>query len=186
MELMEAIMKRRSTRKFAATPVSKDDVMKLLNAAVHAPNGMNVQNWAFGVITDAGKLRAYSDRVKSELLKHIDEWDWLTGYKDILSDPDYNVFYKAPALLVIYEKPFGPVAQINCCLAAENLMLAACDMGLGTCWIGFATELFNLADLKQELGVPAEYSAVAPIIVGYSAETMPDVPRNAPEVMFWL
>jgi len=186
MELMEVIKNRRSVREYTSAPLDRETIEKLLEAAVHAPSGMNIQNWAFGVITDPARLKDYSDKVKAELMKHVDEWEWLSRYKEMISDPNYHVFYHAPALVVIYSKSFGTLGEINCCLAAENLMLAACDMGLGTCWIGFATELLNQPEMKKELGVPEEYTAVAPIIVGHPAGDVPEVPRNAPEVLFMI
>ena len=69
-------------------------------------------------------------------------------FKDILSDPKFNVFYDAPVLIVIANKTEGPWATIDCALAAQNLMLAARAAGLGTCWIGFAQSF--LADAGRQ------------------------------------
>jgi len=67
-------------------------------------------------------------------------------------------------------------------MAAQNLMLAAYAMGLGTCCIGFARPWFNLAETKSELGIPKFHVPVTPIVVGYPREAAPRVPRKAPEI----
>lgn len=66
----------------------------------------------------------------------------------------------------------------NCALAAENLMLAACAEGRGTCWIGFAQMWLVTRAGKAALGVPPAYVPVAPIIVGHPKSPPPPVPRS--------
>lgn len=185
MELMDAIKARRSVRAYKPEAVEREKIEKLLEAAVLAPNGMNDQPWAFGVIQDAARLKNYNERTKAFLRSKIEEWPWLERYRDYIEDPNSNVFYNAPVLVTIYGKNKSPLAQIDCTLAAANLMLAAADMGLGTCWIGFATFVMDSADVKADLGVPADYTAVAPIIVGYPDGEVPPRERNAPEIVYW-
>ncbi|MBP6963482.1 MAG: nitroreductase family protein [Armatimonadetes bacterium] len=185
MELMDAIRARRSFRAYKTDPVSRETIERLLEAAVLAPSGMNQQPWAFGVVTDRTLLKSYSDSVKKLLLGKMKEWPWLERYRDLFANPDYSVFYNAPALVVVYGLTESPIARTDCTLAAENLMLAAADAGLGTCWIGFATELLDSQEVKVSLGVPAEYSAIAPIIVGIPDGPPPDREREAARVLFW-
>lgn len=184
MEFMEVINKRRSIRSYKPDGVSRETIDKLLHAAVQAPSAMNGQPWVFGVIQDRGMLQAYSERTKAFLLGKVAEWPWLEPFKGYFEDPNYSIFYNAPALVIIYGKAESHVSLIDCTLAAENLMLSATDMGLGTCWIGFATEVLNSADAKKELGVPDEYSVIAPIIVGHPDGPPTDRERNAPQVVF--
>jgi nitroreductase len=73
----------------------------------------------------------------------------------------------------------------DCWLAAENLMLAAYGLGLGTCCIGFAVPVLNTPEVKTELGIPPEASAVAPIIVGVAREKPVPVSRKPPEILCW-
>lgn len=184
MELMEAIGKRRSIRAYKPDAVSREAIDRLLDAAVQAPSAMNTQPWVFGVIQDSSTLQKYSERTKAFLLGKIAEWPWIERYREYFEDPDYSIFYNAPTLVVIYAKAISPIAQIDCTLAAENLMLAATDMGLGTCWIGFATEVLNSPEAKKELGVPEEYTVIAPIIVGYPDGPPPEREKNPPEVIY--
>lgn len=69
-------------------------------------------------------------------------------------------------LIVVCAKPMGPFVSADCWQAAENLMLAASALGLGTCCIGSAIPALNSPEAKSELGIPADVEAVAPIIVG--------------------
>jgi nitroreductase len=157
----------------------------LLDAAVKAPSAMNRQPWAFGVIQDKTLIDDLAERVRKFLLGKLDEWEWLQPYKEHIENPESHVFYHAPTLIVIYSKDRELMSQIDCCLAAENLMLAACDRGLGTCWIGFATWVLDAPEVKREMGVPEEYAVVAPIIVGYPASDIPPVEKNPPQVLYW-
>lgn len=185
MELMDVINSRRSVRAYRPDMVERESIERILHAAVQAPSGMNSQPWAFGVIQGAKQLKGYSEQIKQFLLDSMDQMPWLAQYQEHFRDPEYNVFYGAPALVIIYARDGNPIASIDCTLAAENVMLAACDMGLGTCWIGFSQGFLDQPHIRQELGVPDGYSVVAPIIVGYPAGPTPAREKNPPEVLFW-
>ena len=64
-------------------------------------------------------------------------------------------------------------------------MLAACAMGLGTCCIGFAVPVLNRPEVKQELGIPADVVAVAPIVVGVPRDEATQPPRKEPQIIGW-
>ncbi|MDT8901919.1 nitroreductase family protein [Anaeroselena agilis] len=186
MNLTEAIANRRSVRSYTAQKVDKDAIDKLLHAAVQAPSASNTQPWSFVVIQDAALLKEYSDRSKSLLLSMIDlENSPHKKYRDMLSNPAFNIFYTAGTLIAIYAKPMGRHSYGDCCLSAQNLMLAAHGLGLGTCWIGFAGTLLDTPAMKEELRVPVEYSLVAPIIVGYPQGRIPQLTHDNPEILFW-
>jgi nitroreductase len=101
-----------------------------------------------------------------------------------LADPTYHIFHGAPALVIIYARAGDNFGMIDCCLAGQNLMLAARDRGLGSCWIGLAQEWMNTESVKDELGVPREWTAIAPIIVGHPKGPTPPVARKRPEVIW--
>lgn len=184
MDLMEAIAGRRSVRAYTGEPLTREQIQRLLEAAVLAPSGMNTQPWVFGVVQDAALLRDLNARAKAHLLSTIDDASPLAGYRDNLANPDTDLFYGAPALVVVYAKP-AVTSQIDGCLAAQNIMLAAYGMGLGTCWIGLSHGLLATPEVKAELGVPAECALVAPVIVGKPADWPPAVERQAPQVAYW-
>ena len=87
---------------------------------------------------------------------------------------------RSPVICAPTTAPFGGA---DCWLAAQNLMLAACAESLGTCVIGFALSALNQADVKAELGIPPDMSAVAPIIVGTPRGETPATTRRAPRIL---
>ena len=184
MDLMNALATRRSIRNYQSDPVPRELVAKLLEAATLAPSGSNSQPWSFVVIQDAGLLKSYSDRAKALLLNNMSNKPDPHNYKALLVNPDFNIFYNAGTLVIIYGND-QPTAYGDCCLAAQNLMPAAHDNGLGTCWIGFSTGLFDYPALKTELGIPQNLSAVAPIMVGYPEVIPEGYTRNSPQVLVW-
>ena len=184
---MDAIFHRRAVRDYAPRTVEQSVIRTLLDAAVHAPTAMHEEAWAFTVIQDRNILRRLSDDVKTLVAKGADSIHPLLGGRaaDRFTKPEFNAFYNAGTLIVICGKPLGPFVTADCWLAAENLMLAACAIGLGTCPIGLAVEALNTPQWKKELGVAAEMTAIAPIIVGWPAGETPPTSRNPPEILCW-
>ncbi len=187
MSIMEAIYKRCSVRSYSPERLDESTVRTLLAAAVRAPTAVHLEPWAFAILQDASALKRLSDRAKPLFLEevkraHLD----LGGHTlDVFASPDFNMFYNAGTLIIICGKPMGPFVVADCWLAAENLILAACSIGLGTCVIGSAVPALNTPDIKAEFGIPDELTAIAPIIVGMpSGETLPTA-RKEPEVVFW-
>lgn len=181
METRDAIRERRAVRDYSDEPLSESVVRELIDAAILAPSAVNVQPWSFVVIQDRDLMKRISDRAKL-LLMHSGLPE---GLMQMISDPGFNIFYNSGTLIVICAKPEGEHADWDCCLAGENLMIAARDMGLGSCVIGFAWAALALPEVRNELGIPAGYQAVLPIIVGRpkAFPTMP--PRDAPVFLSW-
>jgi nitroreductase len=86
---------------------------------------------------------------------------------------------------VIGSRERGTYTDADCWLAAENLMLAACEAGLGSCPIGFAVSLLNTREAKEELRFPSAAVVVAPILLGYPRGTVPAPPRTEPQILSW-
>lgn len=186
MDVLEAIYSRRSVRSYTEQQVEKPTVEALIKAATHAPSSMNEQPWAFAVIQNPTQLAAWSDRIKAYLLQRLKPDSPLVKYRDMISTPDYHVFHRAGTLIIICARPDAHNGEEDCSLAAQNLMLAACSMGLGTCPIGFARPWLNQARIKRSLGIPDDYVPVFPVVVGYPCGKMPPVQRRAPEIFVWL
>ena len=185
MELMEAIYNRRSVRFYTEETVDKDTIDKLIKAGIQAPSAMNVQPWAFGVIQDKALMQKISDDTKAYLLASISAKPYLECYRQLFSNPEFNIFYHAPVLLTVFAKPEGPNASCDCALAAQNIMLAAHSLGLGSCWIGFAQMSLNTPELKEQLGIPKEYTIVAPLIIGHPSKASAAIIKKEPEILFW-
>lgn len=148
---------------------------------------MHEEPWAFAVIQDKTLLDQLSEDAKELVWEEARTSNSHAAKHSIqmVSNPEFNIFYNAATLVVIYGKPMGPFVVADCWLAAENLMLAACAAGLGTCVIGFAVTALNTPEWKKEIGVPMEYTAYAPIIIGKPAGETPASPRKAPDVVAW-
>jgi len=179
MDLKEAIYTRRSVREF-----TEKTLRQLVDAAIQAPSAVNQQPWSFCIVRDRALLVRISGEAKAHMLK-TSPVGLSHHFQEILSDPKFDVFYHAPALVVISSTMESPWAVENCSLAVENLMLTARAAGLGTCWIGFAQAWLGTPEGKMALGLPANNVPVAPIIVGHPKSPPPPVPRKEPEIR-WI
>ncbi len=186
MNVLEALHTRRAVRDYQNRPVDAVTIDRLLHAAVLAPSAMNSQPWRFIVIQDAARLKRYSDLAKANLLADAAQHAKTEHYRALLGTPEFNIFYNAGTLVTIGVETRGPFSEADAWLAAGNLMLAACEAGLGSCSIGFALGVLNTPEVKQELQIPPEGYALAPILLGYPTVQPPLVPRAEPRIWSWL
>lgn len=185
--VMDVIYNRRAVRDYLATKIDQDLIDTLLNAAIQAPTAMHEEPWSFVIIQNKDLLNRLSENAKKMILavaKHS-EPQKAKHIVDLIKPAEFNIFYNAGTLIIIYSKFDGSFVSADCWLAAENLMLAAYANGLGTCVIGFAVSTLNTPEWKRELGVSEEMTAIAPIIIGWPAgKTLPS-PRKPPEILTW-
>ena len=179
MNVLQAIRERRAVRDFTSQPVSQASIRQLVSAASWAPSAMNAQPWHFTVVTDKVVLDEISARAKAWMLAHMPELRQTGHFRDLLSDPGFHLFYRAPALVVISAPADQEWATEDCALAAQNLMLAAVDLGLGTCWIGFAQGWLTSQEGRELLNLAPDKVVVAPIAVGHPKAPQAIVPRKA-------
>jgi nitroreductase len=193
LSVLDAIFARRSIRSFTPAVLDRATIRALLDAAVQAPTAMHLEPWAFVVVQDRAALKRYSDLAKgswaAEAAKYRDLHPQLgeteRAFEDRFASPDFCIFYDASTLIAICAKPLGPFVTADCWLAAENLMLAATALGLGSCCIGSAVPVLNTPAIKQELSIPADVDVVVPLVVGASRETVNPVSRREPQVLSW-
>ena len=170
----EVLYRRRAVRAYKPDVIERSGSQRLLDAAVHAPTARHQEPWQFVVIQNRDLLKRISDRAKELARANAAHHGNVLkppgspgdGVASPLADPDFNIFYDAGTLVVICARltpdffspdswPAHSFVVADCWLAAENLMLAACADGLGTCCIGFAVAALNDPNFKAELGVPA-------------------------------
>lgn len=158
MDLFQAIIARRSIRKYKGTPVEDEKLRLILEAARLAPSWKNMQCWRFLIIGDGAK--------KSRLLEAFPE-----------DNPGRKALIQAPLVIVVCAAPEESGVEngieyfiADTAIAFEHLCLAAQALGLGTCWMG----LFDEVRLKAATGVPEKFRVVGVTPLGY-----PDQEPNA-------
>lgn len=187
--VLDAIGQRRAVREYSAQPVDDETLQALLHAAVRAPTAMHREPWQFVVLRDHDARAAINARAKALLDVDVGQRHEpaLTRLYATFTAPGFDIFYDAPALIVIGSSEHGEFVAADCWLAAENLMLAATALGLGSCVIGLAVGALNDPQIKRAIGIPDDFVAVAPIVVGHPAAgtTAVPTPRREPVVVVW-
>jgi len=184
MEYGELLLKRRSIRNFKDTPVANEILLEMIRESTLAPSSGNSQQWKFVIVNNRGMMKRISDESKKNILKRIEEnpGDHIKRYEAAMRNPDYNVFYNAPALVIIAGPADYRNLLVDCALCAGYFMNAAVSRGLGTCWVNLGSQIRD-PTLRGELGLTGELRIVAPLIVGYP-ETIPAaLERDDPVVL---
>lgn len=154
MEAMEAILTRRSVRRYTAEPVSEADLRRLLEAAMSAPSANNQQPWQFVVIDERQVL------------------DAIPGFH-----PYSNMLKTAPAaVLVCGDRSRAPHSDYwvqDCSAATQNLLIAARASGLGAVWLGIYPLEARVDGMRSLLGLPAHVVPLALVSLGH-----PDVAQE--------
>ena len=185
MELMDVIRQRRASRDYRPDPVTAPMLRQLIDAAIWAPSAMNAQPWHFSVVTDSALLDRISEQAKVWLLENEAQTEANTPLRSLLQDHDAHILHRAPALIVIAAEDAQLWAVEGCTLAAANIMLAATELGLGTCWIGLAQDWLNTPEGRKAIGLRSTDQVIAPIAVGHPQRVPAPPPRKQPDVV-WI
>jgi len=181
MELTEALRTRRAIREYTDEPLADAEIERLIDVAVLAPSAMNLQPWVFAVVRGAPRLHELSRRIKPYVLEHLPPDSPLAGH---VQSEDFEIFHGAPALIIVCASNADSQSNEDCCLAAQHVMLAAHDRGLGSCWIGLARAWLNEPTSKDELGIAAHLHPIAPIIIGHRRQLPLPTVRAQPQIIW--
>jgi nitroreductase len=182
MSILRAMRERRAVRDYTPEPVSPGMIYQLISSASWAPSAMNEQPCHFTVITDQKLLDEISFKAKAWLLENIASLPHSALFRDLAKDDRFHLLYHAPALIIISAPAQGPWTTEDCALAAQNMMLAATEFGLGSCWIGFAQGWLNTLQARDLLNLSRRNLCVAPIVIGHPKAVLPPVPRKSPAI----
>lgn len=181
-DLIKIIKERRSVRRFTKEPIDKEVIREIIQAGRYAPSAENSQPWKFIVITNNDEIQQLSRRIKDELqklikrrwiarfsLKELKDEDTLRFLYAVSCTKEDTIFFNAPVLIFIITKD-RLMYDESCACCAQNMMLAAHALGIGSCWIGFASALGLSPDMLTRIGVPETYHISAALVFGQPQE----------------
>lgn len=169
-ETMEKLLTRRSIRRYQDKAVPRDKLERIIEAGTYAATAMNKQSPIIIAVTDK-PVR-----------------DQLSAMNAKVMGADMDPFYGAPVVLVVLADKENPNRVYDGSLVMGNLMLAAHDEGLGSCWIHRAKQEFETPEgkaLLAKLGIEGEYEGIGHCIVGYAAEEPEAKPRKE-NYVYWV
>lgn len=196
-QLVRLMASRRSCRNYLDRPVDRAVLDDLVKIGITAPSGTNSQLWTFTIVPTRQGVSAFTERVGQffERLNRMAEKSLMRSFMKLIGKPELDHYYReyyamvkeamvewratgrdrlfhaAPALIVIASKPRASTPKEDALLAAQNILLAAHSMGLGSCLIGLAVSAMkNDRTIQRFLGIPDEEEIHAVITLGYPNE----------------
>ena len=169
-EKISNLLSRRSIRSYKPEAVKDEELQTIIEAGLYAASGMGKQSPIVIAITDK--------KVRDELAAMNAE---------IMGRPGTDPFYGAPAVLVVLADKNIPTHVYDGALMIGNMLQAAYQLGVGSCWIHRAKEEFESdygKELLKKLGIEGEYEGIGNVILGYPAEDPEPKPRNEGRVYF--
>jgi nitroreductase len=146
MDVFEAVQKRRSVRAYESTPIPKEKLEKILEAARLAPSAGNIQPWHFIIVTELEKRQKLA-QAQAPFAKFLKEAPVvIVGCGDQKASPGWFM--------------------VDVAIAMQNMVLTATSEGLGTCWVGS----FDENEVREMLKIPENYRVVALLALGYPKE----------------
>lgn len=169
--MIDNIMSRRSIRNYTSQPVARDLMNTILQCGINAPNGQNRQSWEVCVVENV------------ELQNEIKAAMAAVG-----GERAAGSFYNAPVWVFIARDKSYDFSTVDCGLLAENMMLAANALGLGSVCLGspvrFIANFPQRENVLSKLGFSEGYELCVCIAMGYPNETPEAKPRDIGKVRF--
>jgi nitroreductase len=174
--VIETIMSRRSVRKYQPQAVNRDTMQMIVDCGINAPNAINRQAWEVRIVDNPEVIKKLTELYVKENPKEAE-------------NPNFkNMFRNAPTVAFIANDTTFAYSPVDCGLMAENMILSAWSMGIGSCCLGGPARFMKSNPeanvyLKQ-MGFSENYDLLLCIGFGYPAETPKAKPRNAAKVKF--
>ena len=177
--VIKAIHARRSIRNYKECTVEREKLMEIARAGIAAPNAMNRQAWAVRIVDS----KEWIDACTAAFVPTIEG----TPFGEHLLTADFkNMFRNAPAVIFVAAEP-SVYAGVDCGILGQNMMLAAYQLGLGTCCLGSPVGFMNSeagAKFLADLNLPEGYQLQYAIAIGYADEAPEAKPRDESKISF--
>lgn len=167
-QVLDCIAARRSHRQYSHHALTPDEVQALVLAALQSPSANNRQPWHFSVVQDGRLLDRIHEAAKTVAVQK-------ENHSPRFDDGAFQVFYHAPCVIFISAQD-TPFSLIDCGIAAQNVVLAAQSLGLGSVILGLPREAFQgeeRAALEKALQFPDGYHFAVAVAVGHPADDKP-------------
>lgn len=167
--VVENILTRRSIRDYKSEPVDREIMAKVLECGIYAPSAMNSQGWAVRVV-DAPD---FIEGITNIAVAQRPEMAQQEGFR--------NIFRNAPTVAFIAIPEHSYSGEFDSGLLAENMMLSAWSMGIGSCCLGSVVPVMNSEEAKpylERLNLPEGYKLMVAIGFGYPAQDIPAAPAR--------
>ena len=174
--VIETIMTRRSVRKYQPQAVNRDTMQVIVECGINAPNAINRQAWEVRIVDNPEVIKKLTDL-------------YIQDNPKAAEDPNFqNMFRNAPTVAFIANDTTFAYSPVDCGLMAENMILSAWSMGIGSCCLGGPARFMKANPeankYLQEMGFSENYDLLLCIGFGYPAETPKAKPRDAAKVKF--
>ncbi len=189
-KVLENIKNRRSVRSYKPDPIPRNMLKKIIEAGNMAPTGVGRQPWRFIVVENPEfqrKLRqeafkCFEGPVKEKNPKIYKLWEWMqTRYEE-------PIYHSAPVILFVIGTAtrWKDTEATDCALVSQNIMLAACSLGIGSCMVGFGRMgLTDDPEIVEALELKEGETLYQPIVLGHP-DHYPAPPRKKPPVVKWI
>jgi nitroreductase/NAD-dependent dihydropyrimidine dehydrogenase PreA subunit len=211
-ELLAAIRARRSVRRFRPTPLSREDVLEILQAGRFSPTGSNSQNVCYAVVLDPGKMKEVRELTYGFYTRLMGLLDNPVGHRvlgvvldrrlarSLVDDlpkareamrrrgaGEDRLFYDAPALIAAHAPSWDTSSAFNCCAALYAVSIVAHARGIGCCFNGyFVAAAARSRAIRRALAVPPGNRVYAAMLLGHAAEEFRGVAPRRPPQVDWL
>ena len=179
METLKAITNRKSVRTYNSTPVDKETVRTIVEAGNMAAGTPMAGKVYFTVISNQSILDQLVSSAKAVMQNSGNPM-----LEKISGNPNFNPIYGAPvAVIISTDKTNDPntqaMARANAACAGQNMLLAATDLGLGSCYLESPTLAFYNPEMRKAVRMDEKWQPQAVIVFGHTDDSTPHAERSA-------
>ena len=168
-ETLTTLKTRRSCRAYKPDRVEEDKLNAIIEAGTYAATGMGKQSPII-IVVENKEIRDKLSKMNAKIM-----------------GMDIDPFYGAPELLIVLANKEIPTYVYDGSLVMGNMMNAAADLGVASCWIHRAKEEFESEEGKailKDLGIEGDYEGIGHLVLGYEAKPAGDPAPRKPDYIY--